>query len=211
MRKEADLYFLNHFGWFCFAFITLIILSYYYLDAPLALYFHAISISHSLLIQSLNYLIHPLLHLFLWPLLFYFFRFLLKREYVANRFLFISLALDFCNLCVYLLKMFFGRLRPELLFSAHQYGFSFFALHDPYLSFPSGHAISCAAVFASFACIYPRYFYYFFCSALIISFARVVSTEHFFSDILASIFLGFLITELVYFPMRKSSLVFFKE
>lgn len=210
MKRPEKTIFLKYFWIFCIGFIGLILFSYFYVDQKIALYFHSIPLKEQLFFKWSSDLIHPTVHLMLWPILFYFFRFIFKLEYIANRFLLIALAVVFSNFVLYPLKEIFGRLRPEVLFSNQKYGFSFFSSQDFALSFPSGHAIACAAIMASLGCIYPRYFFYFFFGAIGISFLRVASTAHFFSDILASVFLGFLITELLFIPMKKQAFKFYK-
>lgn len=89
-------------------------------------------------------------------------------------------------------KMFFGRPRPVIFLGNGDYGFHFFQTAARMLSFPSGHANT---VFAAATCIYllrPRWGWYLFPAATLVAVCRVMTAQHFPSDLLAGGYLGFL-------------------
>jgi len=89
-------------------------------------------------------------------------------------------------------KMFFGRPRPVLFLGNGDYGFHFFQTAARMLSFPSGHANT---AFAAATCIFllrPRWGWFLFPAATLVALCRVMTAQHFPSDVLAGGYLGFL-------------------
>jgi membrane-associated phospholipid phosphatase len=89
-------------------------------------------------------------------------------------------------------KMFFGRPRPVLFLGNGEYGFHFFQTAARMLSFPSGHANT---AFAAATCIFllrPRWGWFLFPAATLVALCRVMTAQHFPSDVLAGGYLGFL-------------------
>ncbi len=108
-------------------------------------------------------------------------------RHVAGR-VFLTVAVT--GIMVLLLKMLFGRTRPELLIDGGEYAFTFFALDGEWLSFPSGHATTTAAFAGAMAMIWPRWTGLFLAYALLIGATRVIVGAHFPSDVIAGLMLG---------------------
>lgn len=191
------------------AILVLIILSYIYLDIPIARYFHTLSDGQQTFFTYLSLIGDPSINLTIWPVIYFYVRFIRKNRFVANKLLLIVLSLSLCHFIDFPLKILFGRARPELLFSENLYGFQFFEFSDKELSFPSGHAITVSAIMGSLNCLYPRHGYAFLGFALLISLIRVVLTAHYLSDVLVSLGIGFMVASIVYTFMNKE-IPFFK-
>lgn len=186
--------------------LALIIASYFFIDIPLAEYFRSNSPLTDQCAAKISALIDPKYHYLLWPLLFFYFKYGAKKEEWANRFLILTVSVVFAGLLTEILKHLLGRSRPELLFSAHIYKFSFFATSKAYLSFPSGHGSTIGAVCGVFACFYPRKNQLLALLALALAMSRVVLTFHYFGDILAGVALGLISSQWVFKVMTSKKI-----
>ncbi len=202
MIFDRQTVFLNQAWKITLPILALVILSYFFLDQPLAWYFHHASKPVILCAKAANFLTSPNLHFLLWPLLFYFVRFLFKNPSLGNRALFIAVAVDLSYVLSFPMKVVLGRLRPKLLFTEHLYGFDFFSFHSSDLSLPSAHATAIAAVMSSLACFYPRYSYYLAAAGFFLAFSRVVLGEHYLSDVMVGTYIGMIVAQTVYLTMR---------
>ena len=66
-------------------------------------------------------------------------------------------------------------------------------------SFPSGHTAASFTAWPVLSYYFPRYTFYFISLALLISFSRLYLAKHYFSDILAGIVLGLLLSGITLF------------
>lgn len=190
--------------WIILAFLAAIVLSYFFLDKPIAILFHKAPPFLVSLGRFINAIIDPVPNVLLWPLIFYFVYFIFKKESLGIKILLIAISVNAANAVTIPLKTLFGRYRPELWFSQNLYGFGFFGLQTSDTSFPSGHAVTISAVMFALSCLYPKRLVLFLLIGFILSFARVVVDDHYLSDILASMLLGFIITQFIYISMKKS-------
>ncbi len=91
---------------------------------------------------------------------------------------------------VFVIKGVLARYRPEMFFSDNLYGFHFFSAKHAFTSMPSGHAIT------AFTLLFiPGLFlwnknkllgFVFIVSAAFLAFSRVLTTDHYFSDVMLS-------------------------
>jgi len=88
------------------------------------------------------------------------------------------------------LKWFFGRYRPEMLFSHGLYGFSFFADKGGMHSFPSGHTMRIFSAATALSMVWPRARVWLLCFAALVGVGRVIVTRHYPSDVVAGVFVG---------------------
>ena len=166
------------------------VFSYFFLDKPIALYFHAID-------AKINFVTLVWLTkigsnvLYLGPLfiLALFFRYLYPDKLWELRVWFLWLCVLIPDLICLLLKVAFGRARPFLLFNEHIYGFYGMTWHAPYWSFPSGHTTTIMGFVFGLCFLFPRYFYGLMILGLMVIFSRIFLTEHYLSDVLASSYL----------------------
>ena len=143
-----------------------------------------------------------------WPILFFLFRFIYKKEILGNRCLLILISIPTANLFTEILKKLLGRVRPELLFSHDQYGFTFISHSNLFSSFPSGHACTIGAICGAFACFYPRLWLPLLLLALVLSFSRVILSAHYCSDVIAGVLIGILTAQQIYKLMKKEHISF---
>ncbi len=90
-----------------------------------------------------------------------------------------------------LIKMIFARYRPGLFFDESLYGFFLFHYRSSYLSFPSGHAVTYMAVCGALGRLFPRWFWPLCAAGIVLSFGRVITTQHYLSDVIAGAWLGY--------------------
>ncbi|MDX8431640.1 MAG: phosphatase PAP2 family protein [Candidatus Algichlamydia australiensis] len=138
--------------------------------------------------RSISFLISPLLHLVLWPLLLFT---LWKIKSVRNSLLLINFNILATNTLVTFLKYIIGRPRPKLFCSEGIYFPSFFCLDSNFQSFPSRHAATIATLFGFFAMRYPKQVPYLIGTLFFTTMVRVGLNSHFLSDVVAGNILGF--------------------
>ena len=202
-KKIRETFFLDHYKIVLIIAFALIVLSYFFVDIPVAQYFRTLSPAMTALANALTDLINPNLHYYLWPILFLAFRFLWKNQKWANRCLLIFISLLLSNFLAGILKFLLGRARPDLLFSQDLYGFTFFASSNLYKSFPSIHSCTIGVICGAFACFYPRWSLCLLPICLILASTRVALTEHYVSDVIAGVTMGLLISQWIYKMMKK--------
>jgi membrane-associated phospholipid phosphatase len=114
--------------------------------------------------------------------------------------LLIALALSgiICNV----LKIFFGRARPDMWFKHKLYGFYFFKLHASMWSFPSGHCTTAASFFVGLTIIYPRFKWLWLTLMLLVAISRVTLLHHYISDAMIGLWLGTTTTLLLLKPKQ---------
>ncbi len=182
-------------------FIALILISYFYIDIPLLYAVHEKNQVLRAVASFLSFFTNPFRALFILPVLFIILKIYKKKE--SFTFLLLTLSLGLGTFISFILKWFFGRARPELLLKEHIFGFLFFETINLESSFPSGHAITAGAIMGILGCKYPRYAYLFLLLALLFSFSRIILEQHYFSDILAGIFVGIYSATFIYSQKGK--------
>lgn len=100
------------------------------------------------------------------------------------------------TITVDILKIFFGRTRPQLLFQYELYGFDPLTMESGFHSFPSGHAATASAVAFALYLLKPEPRHIYTVAALLVCVSRVVLTAHFVSDVVFGATWGFLIAAL---------------
>lgn len=170
--------------------MLILVLSYLYLDKPIAIYFHQLDLRHSFHILSMltvlgKWQIYVLL----------FFLMAAAGEYFKieslwrHRLWFLFLCAFVPNLICLVLKICLGRARPDLFFESQLYGFYWFKFQKNYWSFPSGHTTTIMSMAAGFSILWPRYLIYFFIFGLMIVSTRVLLYHHYLSDVLSAFYL----------------------
>lgn len=207
-KKNREAIFLAHYKTLLIVTAIAVIISYLFVDIPIANCFEHLPPAWKKLMTFLTNLIDPKYHNYVWPLLFFFIRFLFKQEIWGNRLLLILMSIPMANFFVWIIKCFLGRARPELLFTHHLYGFTFFHCTKLFESFPSGHACTIGAFCGALACFYPRWSLPLLVIGFLLAFTRVVLTFHFLSDIIVGLVLGLLVSQWIYSTMKKEGLRF---
>jgi lipid A 4'-phosphatase len=110
-------------------------------------------------------------------------------------FIFTSIAAS--GLVVDLLKVFVGRTRPKLLFADGIYDFTWFGWRADHWSFPSGHAATAAALMTALWCLWPRPFWLYVVAAALVAASRVITGQHFPSDVIAGGAIAIIVTRAI--------------
>jgi lipid A 4'-phosphatase len=107
-------------------------------------------------------------------------------------FLFLSIAAS--GIVVDVLKVFFGRSRPKLLFQSDLYAFTWFSWRSDHWSFPSGHSATIVALMTALWFLWPQHLLFYILVAVIVGFSRVVVGAHYLGDVIAATFIAVLTT-----------------
>ena len=203
--------------------LPFIILSYNFVDKPIADYFylHRETFHHlgkivSITGESQWYIGAGLLG-------FLYFKYIKENRLYKNRFLFLFYANVFSGLLSIVLKWIFSRVRPVgLHHSPEEYGFLLFQNYDKgffeqikyhyitmfhhpstYASFPSGHTVTIATTFTVMYLLFPRYLSLWIILGISFASGRILAGDHFISDIMAGTVVGILTTLFIYDKMRN--------
>lgn len=201
-KKLKETCLLNRAVPICIIAIAASIISYCFIDIPLAIYCKGITPGWASVAQFGTDLIDPRPEYIIWATLYFFCFFFWRKKALANKFLLLAISVPLANAIVEVLKRLFGRARPELLFSQNLFGFDFFAAHNPEFSFPSGHACTAGVVMGALACFYPKHSYLLLIIAFLLAFTRVLLNYHYLSDILIGTMIGLLTSQWVYRTMK---------
>lgn len=191
--------------WFMVSYFLLVVVAFLFFDQPIAHYFHDLNLRlTSIFLNVVTQLGLGELYvigLFILALTLYciphFRQWSLKIWFLWG-------SVTFSSILCSILKMVFGRARPDLLFSANIYGFYGPKLHAPYLSFPSGHTTTIMALSFALSVLLPRFTFVFILSGLCIAFTRVVLIFHYLSDVLGACYLALLcVGGLTYWVRKK--------
>lgn len=184
------------------AVIAVVVLSYFYVDKDLALYFKALSGPVKIFFKEITDLGKSEWYIVPSLILFFVFKRYGKLMY-ARYALYILTTNVVAGIGVWLLKYPFGRYRPRMLFEENLYGFSGFGYKYGVVSFPSGHSITIMATVMGFALLFPRYAVPLLFSGAVIAFSRVATTHHYFGDVVMGSYLGIICSIILYHKMVK--------
>ena len=111
--------------------------------------------------------------------------------------LFLLAALIVAGIAIHVLKVLFGRWRPDTTIYTGLSGFSWFNFAHDAKSFPSGHSQLIWTVAVSLLLIYPRLIIIYLVTAILVSLSRVMLNQHFVSDVLLGAYLGSIVPILI--------------
>lgn len=173
---------------------ALAILSYFYLDKPIAIFMHGIS--NAWLLDSFHIITKfgkSTYYFLFFGIVFITAQFIWKNSRIANLALFFFLALAASSIICDTLKIIFSRARPQELFAAQRYGFYFFQHTSKMWSFPSGHAMTIASLMMAAAIIWRRFWIIFSLIMLSVGVSRIIVGAHYLSDVMIGLYLGCII------------------
>ena len=180
--------------WVLLVYCAIVVLSYFYIDTLVAVWLHNLHVRTE------------------WPFLYHITNMAKGEFYVGGLFIFavffhyiwqnkrlegycwlfwICVTVPFI-LCV-IIKITLGRARPDLFFDQHLFGFYGLHLHFErlYESFPSGHTTTVISLLTCALVIWPKCRYVFALMAAIVMITRILLTDHYVSDVLATALLTF--------------------
>lgn len=109
---------------------------------------------------------------------------------VAHACVFVLASLAASAVVLHLIKFSLGRFRPRALIESDTYGIAVFTAGYLNSSFPSGHSQVVGALAAALIFVYPRYDLLYVLVAVLVGYSRVVTGDHYPSDVMAGLFLG---------------------
>lgn len=139
----------------------------------------------------------------IWPLIFFVYAIILGKSELRKDLLFIMMAIPAAVLTITIIKVFAGRARPELWLQEGIYGFYGLSLSDAWHSFPSRHAATTSGLMASLYCFYPRWAIFYVVIAFILGATRILSIDHYLSDVVLGIVISFFVVSLLYIPYQR--------
>jgi len=173
------------------------VVSYLYLDLPLFEWLYPYRGDHLMVpVDYLTELGKSTWYIILSLLLFVYW--IDKYPRRSDAALFILSTTILSGILVNIVKVIFGRARPQLYADEHLYGFFWGKMDVLYRSFPSGHATTAIAVWLAFALLFPRYRLWLITIGILIALSRVLLTQHYLSDVLVGGWLGAMTTLILY-------------
>jgi len=170
--------------------LSFMVLSYFYIDIPLANYCRHLSPGVRSFFGMVTELGQSTWYLGGSLFCFLLFRYGYKNIFLARRSLFLFVAIAGSGIIVNIFRFLAGRYRPEMLFTQGVYGFEFFQMKSTALSFPSGHTTTAFALAMVLIIFWRRYWPGFIFLATLVAASRVIITAHFLSDVVAGAYLG---------------------
>jgi len=170
---------------------TIVLFAYYYVDLSIAVYFHQLE-NHTFksvaeFITKLGDGLYLIVGLIVLACLF---KWVFKHRLATLCSLYLLLVVIITGLACNVLKYIFTRARPVEWFSHELYGFWFFKFKASFFSFPSGHSTTIMGLMVAASLLWPRLSFLFIPVALTVAFSRIILTAHYFSDVLAGLYLG---------------------
>jgi membrane-associated phospholipid phosphatase len=179
-----------------------VILSHFYLDAPIALFFNKELNASSQLGGPIEHLTHLASYLFLivcaigiggWAVYLW-----LRYSGIENEhrrfFQLISITVPSAFLLKSFLQDVFGAPSPHVwLDDPGRWGFHWYSGAGYLNAFPSGHMAVFTPLFIALWRYYPRYRHFFLALWLLLAGGLIATDSHFLSDVIAGAYLGFLV------------------
>lgn len=173
--------------WVVVSYMGFVVLSFFYFDQPIAWFFNDLSFKTELpFIYWLTRLGVSMVYIILFLMVALFFRYIHRNKEYEARSWFLWLCVLIPNLICLVFKVLLGRARPQLLFSDHLYGFYGMHFHADFWSFPSGHTTTIMGLVFGLCVVFPRYFYAFILTGLLLVSTRVLLTNHYLSDVMTT-------------------------
>ena len=196
--------------WVVGVFMGLMVVSFFYLDQPIAYYFHdrALEINQPIIRWLTQLGIGALYFIPLFILALYW-RYIRRNKELECRAWFLWLCAVIPSVICLGLKTLLGRARPSLLFNEHVYGFYGLKTQASFWSLPSGHTSTVMGFMFGLCVLFPRYCYAFILSGLAVVSTRILLTNHYLSDVLIASYLALVeVGLLVYWLRRKQCLLY---
>ncbi len=194
--------------WVVIFVLATVVLSFLYVDRPLAamIYVYPHELARLILTgltlsgKSSIYLIA----LFLLALLF---QYGFHKKQLAYNTWFLWCCVFFPNVMCLILKISFGRARPSLLFEQQTHGFYGFSKEPTYWSFPSGHTTTIMGLMLGLCVLFPRRSWVFLTIGLLVALSRILLLYHHFSDVFIAAYLAVIEVGLLLFLFRRRGLL----
>ena len=187
-------------------YVGLVILSFLYLDQPIANYFHNVDVRTNLSI--INWITKLGMGIVYVPALFLlacFFRYQrVNKGWEARSWFLLMCVVIPGSICGFI-KVILGRARPDMWFDGQFYGFYGFHSDATFWSFPSGHTSVIMGITLGLSVLFPRHFYTLLLAGLTVASTRIVLTHHYLSDVLSAFYLTVLEIGVLLCILRRKS------
>ncbi len=178
--------------------------SFLFADKPFSLFFQSIPTEIKACFIFIERLFSPFFWALVFPSLFFFVRFIKRKEKKSRKFWYLSVAFPASILSCKILEVLFGRAYPEWLFTHYEAHFRFFEWNPSFHSFPSLASTSIATFAICFSCILSsKARPYLLVAGFFLSLSPALSTHAFLSDTLAGFTLAGFMSQWVFQSMRK--------
>ncbi|MGB9731179.1 phosphatase PAP2 family protein [Calditerrivibrio sp.] len=141
------------------------------------------------------------------PSLIFYIYFRNKNRYYANIALLVFVSVALSGLITDIIKFILGRYRPIEYFEHHLYGFKFLQTKYKYTSIPSGHSTTIFSAMYVLAIFLKKYRFPLIIIGLLMAFTRVISLNHYPSDVLAGILVAITISSILYNGFKKRGML----
>ena len=192
--------------WIAGSYLVFVTLSVFYFDRPVAEFLYALNLNARFPpLHWLTMLGAGVMQITLFFLIVMFFRFIRPNKTWETRSWFLWFCVLLPNLVSLVLKIMLGRARPELWFEDKLYGFYGMHFTRHYWSFPSGHTTTIMGLMLGLGIVFPRYFYWFLVSGLMVNITRILLTQHYLSDVMMTSYLVLLEIGLILLYSRRKN------
>lgn len=182
------------------------VLSYFYLDQALAIYFHNLNNAWlPLIFHYITKIGDSQYSLLIFLLLYIFYR--QHKPLLAHKMLYLFTVVAVSGILVDIIKVIIARVRPDMLFEHNLYGFVGFKMGSEFNSLPSGHSATAFALCIGLILLYPRYKYLYVLIAILVVISRIILNFHYLSDTLIGSLLGALTALFIYQKYFASSMI----
>lgn len=180
--------------WVIIVYAIFVILAYYFVDKPLAIYFYHLALGTKLpFLQILTAFGKWIAYIILFLVGGLYFRYIQVNAIYEARSWYLLGCVFLANVVCTILKVTLSRARPDLLFSSNEFGFYWFKLSSNYWSLPSGHTTTVISLAAGLGIIFSRYFYALLVIALSVVTSRVLLCFHYLSDVMSAFYISLLV------------------
>lgn len=192
--------------WVIVLFAIFLIVSYNYIDKPLAIYFDSFDLKNTMPFLSwITQLGLGAIYLFGFVAGALFFRYVRKNRVWEARFWFLWLCVVTTSTVCIVLKILLGRARPDMWFGKQDYGFYGLQTNSAYWSFPSGHTSTIMGAAFGLCILFPRYTWGFITAGLLVALSRVLLTQHYLTDVACATALALIETGFLLWFLKKKS------
>jgi hypothetical protein len=184
-------------------YLFLIVGSYVCIDKTLALYFQTLSPLVQAPFLFIGKVCCPIAWILILPAIFFYIRFVMRREKKSRKVWYMSLALPLVILACKLLELILGKATPEWFFLHQETPFRFFEWNKSFHSFPSITSATIAGIFVSLSCVFAKQRFFLLIGGALLVFAPVITSTCFLSDALAGFYVGGIISQWVFQKVRR--------
>ncbi len=199
----SSTFLLDHIKIISAAYLSLIVVSYLFIDKNLALFFNTLSPQVHAPFLLIGKICCPVAWVLILPSIFFYIRFVLRKERKSRKVWFMSLALPLTILTCKLLELLLGKATPEWFFLHQETPFRFLEWNRSFHSFPSITSATIAALMVSLSCAFAKHRFFLLVGGALLAFAPVVASACFLSDAIAGSYVGGVISQWVFQKVRR--------